>query len=267
MATDQKRKKARLGGKKQQQQQQKTKAPLKPPGAVPRVELADGLEVSKVIRGCWQLDGQHKGDQPSDRTAGAAAIEDLDLFCRAGMFTFDTADNYGPSEAVIGQHMRLNPATAYRTKALTKLTFMTPPSQADLRKQSIEYRIRSSIARLGVMTLDMVQLHWEPAEANSSRKAKSVPGFVQAAKVLKQLQQEGLVRAVGVSNFDVPMLMTLLDAGVKPVSNQVSYSVLDRRPSLFLARFCEKNNIPLLCYGTLAGGFLAERYFEVPANK
>jgi aryl-alcohol dehydrogenase-like predicted oxidoreductase len=47
---------------------------------------------------------------------------------------------------------------------------------------------------------------------------------------------------------------------------QVSYSVMDRRPSLFLARFCEARDIPLLAYGTLGGGLLSERYLDVPAN-
>ncbi|WIA11681.1 hypothetical protein OEZ85_011778 [Tetradesmus obliquus] len=223
------------------------------------------LEVSKVIRGCWQLDGQHKGDQLSDRTSGTAAIEDLDAFSRAGMFTLDTADIYGPSEAIIGQYLRLNPAAAMRTKVLTKLSFMAPPEPADLRLENIEYRVRSSIARLGVTTLDMVQLHWEPPQQQPG-PANRIPGFVAAAKALQQLQQRGLVGAVGVSNFDQRMLMALLNAGVKPVSNQVSYSVMDRRPSLFLARFCEARGIPLLAYGTLGGGLLSERYLDVPAN-
>lgn len=51
--------------------------------------------------------------------------------------------------------------------------------------------------------------------------SNKIPGFVQAAKALQQLQQHGLVGGVGVSNFDQRMLMALLDAGVKPVSNQV----------------------------------------------
>lgn len=119
-------------------------------------------------------------------------------------------------------------------------------------------------------TIDLLQLHWEPptpAASSSSSKGQPPPGFVTAAKVLKQLQQEGLIKQLGVSNFDVPMLMALLDAGVKPVSNQVSYSVIDRRPELFLSRFCEARGIGLLAYGTLAGGFLAERFRELPADK
>jgi aryl-alcohol dehydrogenase-like predicted oxidoreductase len=48
---------------------------------------------------------------------------------------------------------------------------------------------------------------------------------------------------------------------------QVSYSVIDRRPELFLSRFCEARGIALLAYGTLAGGFLSERFRELPADK
>lgn len=91
-------------------------------------------------------------------------------------------------------------------------------------------RVRSSVARMGVPSIDLLQLHWEPptpppsaaaGSKGSSSKGQPPPGFVAAAKVLKQLQQEGLVKQLGVSNFDVPMLLALLDAGVKPVSNQV----------------------------------------------
>jgi hypothetical protein len=76
----------------------------------------------------------------------------------------------------------------------------------------------------------MVQLHWEPAlqqhsssltSNSSSSRVKEMQGFVAAGRVLQQLQQEGLIGSVGVSNFDVPMLMALLDGGVKPASNQV----------------------------------------------
>eukprot|EP00878_Enallax_costatus_P000475 GHUV01000567.1.p1 GENE.GHUV01000567.1~~GHUV01000567.1.p1 ORF type:complete len:455 (+),score=136.94 GHUV01000567.1:163-1527(+) len=249
----------------------KQKAALKPPGTIPKVKLPDSLEISKVVRGCWQLDGQHRGDQLTDRTSGAAAIEDLNTFCKQGMFTLDTADIYGPSEALIGQYMRLNPAAAHNTKILTKLSFMAQPSAVDLRKENIEYRVRSSIARLGVTTLDMVQLHWEPpaaaaASSSNSSSSRPVPGYVTAAKALQKLQQEGLIGHLGVSNFDQRMLMDLLDAGIKPVSNQVAFSVIDRRPLMFLTRYCQSRDIPLLCYGTLAGGFLAERYLDVAAN-
>jgi diketogulonate reductase-like aldo/keto reductase len=88
-------------------------------------------------------------------------------------------------------------------------------------------RVRSSIARLGVTSIDLLQLHWEPqtpppAPSSSSSKGQPPPpGYVTAAKVLKELQLVGLIKQWGVSNFDVPMLLALQDAGLKPVSNQV----------------------------------------------
>jgi diketogulonate reductase-like aldo/keto reductase len=79
-----------------------------------------------------------------------------------------------------------------------------------------------------VTTIDLLQLHWEPqtpppaASSSSSSKGQlPPPGYVTAAKVLHQLQREGLIKQWGVSNFDVPMLLALQDAGLKPVSNQV----------------------------------------------
>lgn len=125
---------------------------------------------------------------------------------------------------------------------------------------------------MGLAVGDVVQLHWEPPAAADAlpRRGKASngePGYVSAARVLQQLQQVGLIRAWGVSNFDTHMLTALLDAGLVPASNQVAYSVLDRRPALFTARLCEARGVPLLAYGTLAGGLLADRYLGVPADK
>jgi aryl-alcohol dehydrogenase-like predicted oxidoreductase len=47
----------------------------------------------------------------------------------------------------------------------------------------------------------------------------------------------------------------------------VAYSVIDRRPQLFLSRWCEARGIAVLAYGTLAGGFLSERFRDMPADK
>ncbi|MGD9098913.1 MAG: aldo/keto reductase, partial [Anaerolineae bacterium] len=69
---------------------------------------------------------------------------------------------------------------------------------------------------------------------------------------------------IGVTNFDVPRLQEILEAGVPVVSNQVQYSVLDHRPERGMVAFCEQHSISLLCYGTLAGGFLSERYLGAP---
>lgn len=77
----------RQAAKKQQRKKPTAQPPAKP-AAIPRVRLGGGLEISAVIRGCWQLDGQHRGDTLSDRTSGAAAIEDLEAYRRAGAPVF-----------------------------------------------------------------------------------------------------------------------------------------------------------------------------------
>ncbi len=64
-----------------------------------RAELAPGLEVSRVVKGCWQLSGGHRGDAASDRTQGQKAVEDFGAFERAGVTAFDTADIYGKGSA------------------------------------------------------------------------------------------------------------------------------------------------------------------------
>lgn len=67
--------------------------------------LTDVLQrpIAQVIKGCWQLSGGHKGDSATDRTGGAAALEDFQTFFNAGITTWDAADHYGPAEDLIGR--------------------------------------------------------------------------------------------------------------------------------------------------------------------
>jgi hypothetical protein len=64
---------------------------------------------SRIVKGCWQLSGGHRGDPSSDRTSGAAAVDDFASFVNAGIDTFDTgpeACGYGPSELIIGEALK-----------------------------------------------------------------------------------------------------------------------------------------------------------------
>lgn len=94
---------------------------------IPAVQLAPGLDISRVIKGCWQLSGGHRGDGslngPSpDHTSGNAAVQDFQPFVDAGITTFDTADIYGPSEKLIGQYLTSlkSPEARSRCQILTK---------------------------------------------------------------------------------------------------------------------------------------------------
>ncbi|CAL8466033.1 g5569 [Coccomyxa elongata] len=224
---------------------------------VPRTELAEGLQISQVIKGCWQLSGGHGGERESDRTSGKAAVEDFKPFVQAGITTFDTADIYGPSESVIGEYLRES-GEKKNVQVLTKFCCFGRDMQSADSANFVKRGVENSLRSLGVDALDLVQFYWHDY---------GVGKYVGAAQRLAELQEAALIRHVGVTNFDVPRLAEIVDAGVRIVSNQVQYSLLDRRPENFMVPYCSEQGIKLLPYGTVAGGFLSERYLGLPASK
>jgi aryl-alcohol dehydrogenase-like predicted oxidoreductase len=215
---------------------------------LPRVELAAGYSISRVLKGGWQLAGGHGAIDPS------AAMADMDRFVDVGITTFDCADIYTGVEALIGKWLTARRGRGdavpvqIHTKYVPDLEVLPTHSRADVTRG-----IDRSLVRLGVERLDVVQLHWWDYEAR---------GYVEAAMWLDDLRRAGKVRHVGLTNFDLSRLREIVDAGVPVVSHQVQYSVLDRRPSGEMATYCAERGIGLLCYGALAGGFLSPRYLE-----
>jgi len=81
---------------------------------------------------------------------------------------------------------------------------------------------------------------------------------------MADMQSEGLIKNIALTNFDTEHLVKILDAGINIVSNQVQYSMIDRRPANKMARVCTERGVKLLTYGTVAGGLLTERYLGTP---
>jgi aryl-alcohol dehydrogenase-like predicted oxidoreductase len=123
-----------------------------------------------------------------------------------------------------------------------------------LKRSYTEAIIDRSLKRLGIERLDMVQFHWWDY---------TVPGFIEAAHHLLELKKAGKIRYIGATNFDTLHLQKILQAGIPVVSNQVQYSVLDHRPEGEMQKLAEEHNFRLLCYGTIAGGFLSERWQHI----
>jgi len=128
------------------------------------------------------------------------------------------------------------------------------------------------------------------------------PRYIDVLFFLEELKLKGKVRHVGVTNFGAVALQKAMESGVKIVSNQVQFSLIDqrvrsvkhfvrleggweeeeaaeeedgkkeeddpsrgeKRPIFSLADVCVQHNVSLLCYGTLLGGFLSERWIGVP---
>jgi aryl-alcohol dehydrogenase-like predicted oxidoreductase len=215
-----------------------------PRAAVPRIELAPGYDVARIIHGGWQLSAGHR----PQGVGAAAALRTLSRLADAGFTTFDCADIYTGVEELLGRFL-----AGRRPGSIQVHTKLVPDADvlASISKGYVERIVDRSLTRLGVERLDLVQFHWWDF---------AVPGWVETAAWLDELRRAGKIRLLGVTNFDVPHLEEVLDAGVEVVSNQVQYSLLDRRPERGMADLCARRGLRLLCYGTLAGGFLSGRY-------
>ena len=110
-------------------------------------------------------------------------------------------------------------------------------------------------ARLGVAKIDLMQFHWW---------SFAHPAYLDAMKHLTDLRAEGFIGEIGVTNFDTAHLRVLVKHGVPVISNQVSFSLLDRRAAGAMSAFCQDNGVRLLAYGTLAGGMIGERWLGRP---
>lgn len=217
------------------------------------VELRPGYVVSRVIRGNWQLAGGHG---VIDRNR---ALDDLLAAFDAGIFTFDCADIYTGVEDLLGQfrtHLsKVRGAAAARTLKIHTKLVPDLDRLAVLTKSDLASIVDESLRRLRVERLDLVQFHWWDYD---------VPGAVQAMVWLDELRGAGKLAFIGATNFDTPHTRAILDAGIPLLSMQTQYSLLDTRPENGLGALCRDKGVSLLCYGTVAGGFLSDRWLAQP---
>jgi aryl-alcohol dehydrogenase-like predicted oxidoreductase len=221
-----------------------------------RIELQPGYSISRVIKGGWHLAGGHGAVNEKE------ALEDMRQFVKAGITTFDCADIYTGVENLIGQFLKTY-GDEIRSGDLDPIQIHTkyvPDYEAltNLKKEDTTRVIDRSLARLGVDRLDLVQFAWWDY---------AIPGYLETAMHLYDLQKSGKIRYVGVTNFDSAHIEEMVDAGITLMANQVQYSLLDHRVEHHLQDLAQRHEIPFLCYGTLAGGFLSDRYLGVPDPK
>jgi aryl-alcohol dehydrogenase-like predicted oxidoreductase len=218
-----------------------------------RIELRPGYEISRVIRGGWQLAGGHG---TVDRRT---ALGDLEAAFDAGITTFDCADIYTGVEELFGAFRAalLERRGAEAVRALRIHTKFVPDLERlhELDWSGVRRIVERSLRRLGVERLDLVQFHWWDY---------TIPGATQAALWLDELRRDGLIELLGGTNFDTAHTRELLDAGVPLASMQVQYSLLDDRPERGLSELCRERGVSLLCYGSVAGGFLSEAWLGRP---
>jgi aryl-alcohol dehydrogenase-like predicted oxidoreductase len=210
------------------------------------LQFTPDIRICRLLNGMWQVSGAHGRIDPP------TAIQSMFTYQEAGFTTWDLADHYGPAEDFIGVFRRQLLATRGE-EALAGLQTFTKwvPRPGRMTRRLVEENIARSLRRMDVSSLDLLQFHWwEYAD----------PNYLEALMHLSELRDEGKIRHLGLTNFDTEHLGTIVDRGIRIVSNQVQFSLIDRRPEIQMVPFCQEHNIYLFTYGTLCGGLLSEKY-------
>lgn len=214
-----------------------------------RIKLTDDYEISRVVNGGWQLSEGHALQSLNDMADAKNAFAKL---LDEGFNTFDCADIYTGIEDFIGELVKNRKKATGKDDVQVHTKFVPDmDALATVDYAYVERIITRSLKRLNKDRLDLVQFHWWDYD---------IPRYVEVAEHLVTLQKKGLIANIAGTNFDTPRLKELLDAGIPVVSNQVQYSVLDHRPERHMAELCEERGVKLICYGSLSGGFLSEKW-------
>ncbi len=182
--------------------------------------------------------------RPSTRDRAA---DQLDAYVADGFDTFDMADHYGSAEIITGRLLKRHAGSIRPPVAFTKWCPEPGPMTRDIVRRGVQQRLD----RLGVASVDLLQFHWWTFEH---------PAWLDALHEMKAMQEEGLIRAIGVTNFDAAHLALALADGIPVATNQVSFSLVDRRAAGGLSDLCKATGVRLLAYGTLSGGFISEKW-------
>ncbi|HMC79894.1 MAG TPA: aldo/keto reductase [Acidimicrobiia bacterium] len=214
---------------------------------LPTTHLGDtGLEITRLGFGAWAIGGTGYefawGEQDDDESL--AAIERaLDL----GANWIDTAAVYGfgHSEEVVGRALA---GRRDRPYVFTKASLLDGGGGRvahSLTRDSIRGEVEASLARLGVDAIDLYQIHWPDPEADIEE------GWATFA----ELKEEGLVRHIGVSNFDVGQLRRI--EAIAPVETlQPPYSLVDRAVEDEILPFADRAGIGVIVYSPMGSGLL-----------
>ncbi|KAK1968054.1 aldo/keto reductase [Colletotrichum sublineola] len=213
------------------------------PGAGP-IEARETFEINerrlpKLFTGLWQMSSPSWGSAPSSKI-----IAQFSKYLEAGMSAFDMADHYGDAEVIFGRFRSSYPFKN-ATFAATKYCVFNPMK---VTRAAVEANITERCRRLQTDKIDLLQFHWQ---------FYNDPQYLEA---LRFLEEDPRITNLGLCNFDTEHLEAAVAHGVKIRTNQVQFSLIDSRPTVKMGKACEKSNIKLLTYGTLCGGFLAEKW-------
>jgi aryl-alcohol dehydrogenase-like predicted oxidoreductase len=174
----------------------------------------------------------------------------------SGLNWIDTAAVYGlgHSETVVGRATRNMPDRPYIFTKCSLVWDQAGKISHNLQANSIRRELEGSLKRLGLEQIDLYQIHW-PAW-NGAPESASPGSIEEAVSALADMQREGKVRYIGVSNFDAAQMMRALK--IAPiVSLQPQYSLLARDIETSTLPFTQANNVGVIVYSPMYSGLLS----------
>jgi aryl-alcohol dehydrogenase-like predicted oxidoreductase len=205
-----------------------------------------GLEITRIGFGAWAIGGGgwEFGWGPQEDEESVAAIHRA---LEGGLNWIDTAAAYGfgHSEEVVGRALQ---GVAERPYVFTKCSLLEGPGRRvvhNLKRDSVMREAEDSLRRLGIDAIDLYQIHWPNPD----------PDIEEGFSALAELKEQGLVRHIGVSNFDVEQLRRV--QRVAPVETlQPQYSLIERDGESELLPFAEDEGIGVIVYSPMGSGLL-----------
>jgi aryl-alcohol dehydrogenase-like predicted oxidoreductase len=208
-----------------------------------------GLEITRVGFGAWAIGGGGWefgwGNQEDDQSIAA-----IHRALERGVNWIDTAAAYGfgHSEEVVGRALE---GLSERPYVFTKASLLEGPGRRvvhSLKRDSILREAHASLERLGVDAIDLYQIHWPIPE----------PDIEEGWAAFAELKEQGLVRHIGVSNFDVEQLRRIQQ--IAPVETlQPQYSLIEHDVERDILPFTERAGIGVIVYSPMSSGLLTGR--------
>jgi len=236
------------------------------------------MDFSNIGFGTWQFGSLGKDDYWGVEYTQEMATEYTIEAVANGIRYFDTAEGYsdGRSETQLG--IALKQFASEKRQNVLIGSKIQPDHCNDVR-----HYVGETLKRLQVDCIDLMMVHW-PISASAishfstSQKNASggrdyaavddnipqdIPTIQNAMKVLAELQKEGKIKHIGLSNFGKTQMQEVLDTGVKIAVNQVCFSYLFRASEFEILPFCQQHGIQVIAYSPLMQGLCLGHWCKV----
>ena len=219
------------------------------------------MHLTPIGYGAWAIGGGNWefawGAQDDDES-----VRTIERALDSGINWIDTAAIYGlgHSEEVVAKALKNSPHKPYVFTKCSMRWFPDRRIYRSLKAGSLQEEIEDSLRRLRVDAIDLYQIHWPNPEDE----------LEEGWEMLAKLKEQGKVRYIGVSNFNVAQMKRVQK--IAPITSlQPPYSLLRRDIEAEILPFCKQNNIGVINYspmvsGLLTGKMTAERVKNLPED-